>query len=85
MSAKQAKVKEQLLEAWQIHNEKNVLLLQNIAEGALLLSLNKRSHTVGQQLAHVHNNRIKWLEFVAKGLYNGTDLLAKRRCQLLNC
>ena len=70
-------MKEQLLQAWRIHNEKNLLLLQNISGEALLISLKKGGRTIGQQMAHLHDNRVKWLEFVAKGLYNKTELFTK--------
>jgi uncharacterized damage-inducible protein DinB len=70
-------MKEQLLLAWQINNEKNSLLLQNIGEKQLTLSLSTKGRTVGEQLAHLHNVRINWTEHVAKTLYEKALLLPK--------
>jgi tRNA A-37 threonylcarbamoyl transferase component Bud32 len=70
-------VKEQLVKSWHLHDEKNTLLLQSISEEALAFSLNTKGRNIGQQFAHMHNNRINWLEFVAKNLHNKADLLSK--------
>jgi uncharacterized damage-inducible protein DinB len=70
-------MKEQLLQAWQTHNDKNLLLLNVLAEDALALSLSSRSRTVGEQLAHLHNVRIAWTEHVAKHLFQKELLLPK--------
>lgn len=71
------RMKEQLLKAWDTHNEKNLLLLQNIPEPFLTTSLSAKGRTVGEQLAHMHNVRINWTEFVAKPFFQKTLLLAK--------
>jgi uncharacterized damage-inducible protein DinB len=70
-------MKEQLLQAWQTHNEKNLLVLNALAEDALALSLSPRSRTVGEQLIHLHNVRIAWTEHVAKNLFQRELLLSK--------
>jgi uncharacterized damage-inducible protein DinB len=67
---------EQLLTSWQINNRNNLLLLGQ-SDTLLQSRLSARGRTVGEQLAHMHNNRIVWLEFVAKKRYQKTDLLEK--------
>jgi uncharacterized damage-inducible protein DinB len=70
-------VKEQLLYAWRTNNEKNGLLLQNIGEEQLGLSLSAKGRNLGEQLAHLHNVRINWTEHVAKAIYEKSLLLSK--------
>lgn len=70
-------MKEQLLLAWQLNNEKNLLLLKNIGEEQLPVSLSARGRNVGEQLAHLHNVRISWTEHVAKSFYDKSLLLPK--------
>jgi uncharacterized damage-inducible protein DinB len=70
-------MKEQLLLSWHTNNEKNLLLMQSIGEEQLMVSLSAKGRTVGEQLAHMHNVRINWTEFVAKPLYEKALLLTK--------
>lgn len=70
-------MKEQLLQAWQTNNAKNLLLLQHLTEAQLAVSLTARSRTVGAQLAHMHNVRISWTEHVARPIYQKSLLLPK--------
>jgi len=70
-------MKEQLLLAWQTANAKNNLLLQHLSEEELRASLSNKGRTVGEQLAHLHNVRINWTEFVAKSIYDKSLLLGK--------
>src|SRR5688572_442357 len=70
-------MKQQLQDAWEIHNSKNLLLLQQLPEGALQLNTGARSRTLAEQLAHVHNTRINWMEHVAKPLYDPGLLIRK--------
>ena len=70
-------MKDGLLKAWSINNEKNILLLHNIDETALTARISAKGRTVGEQLAHMHDNRIKWTEFVAKNLFDKNLLLGK--------
>lgn len=51
-------MKEQLLLSWQMHNAKNLLLLQSIPENFFSRSLLLRGRTIGEQIAHIHNVRI---------------------------
>src|SRR5688500_7798942 len=70
-------MKEGLLKAWNIHNEKNLLVLSHLDEGSLNLRLGSKGRTVAEQLAHMHNTRISWTEHVAKNIYDKTLLIDK--------
>ena len=70
-------MKEGLLTAWRMNNEKNLLLLRNTGENALLARLGSKGRIVGEQMAHLHNVRINWTEFVAKPLFDKALLLPK--------
>lgn len=70
-------MKEQLLHAWQTANAKNILLLEHLPEDRLQAAASGKGRNVAAQLAHVHNVRINWTEFVAKEVYDPTLLLAK--------
>ncbi|MDQ3277499.1 MAG: DinB family protein, partial [Bacteroidota bacterium] len=70
-------MKEQLLLAWDIHNQKNLLLLSQLSATELNTSSTSRSRTVAEQLAHVHNVRLQWVESVAKAAYQKSMLLPK--------
>ncbi|NTS43950.1 hypothetical protein HRG84_23925 [Flavisolibacter sp. BT320] len=70
-------MKAQLLLAWNIHNRHHLLLLSHLTETSLSASLSPRGRTVGEQLAHLHNTRLKWIEAVAKTLYKKDLLLSK--------
>jgi uncharacterized damage-inducible protein DinB len=70
-------MKEQLLLAWNIHQQHNLLLLSHLTDADLQLSLSSRSRTVGEQLAHLHHTRLTWLEAVAKPIYNKSLVLPK--------
>ena len=63
-------MKQQLIDAWQINNKMNLLLIDNIDDDAMQKTLSKRGgRTVYQQLLHVHNVRLGWLEIAAKDIY----------------
>lgn len=70
-------MKEQLLLAWDIHQQHNLLLLSHLTDADLQLSLLARSRTVGEQVAHLHNTRLTWLDSVAKPLYQKSMVLPK--------
>ena len=70
-------MKEQLLLAWKTNEEKNQLLLQALTQEWLKTSLSARGRNVGEQLAHLHNTRLSWIEHVARDLYKKEQLLAK--------
>jgi uncharacterized damage-inducible protein DinB len=70
-------MKEGLLKAWTLNQEKNLLLLSSMEESHLSVTLSPKGRTVGQQLAHLHNTRITWTEFVAKSIFDKSLLLDK--------
>jgi uncharacterized damage-inducible protein DinB len=71
-------MKDQLLETWAIHNRMNLLLLDNISDDGLQLSLSTRGgRTVRQQFIHIHNVRLTWLEIAAPAIYKSQTVLNK--------
>jgi len=71
-------MKEQLLEAWQINNEKNLLLIHAISDTGMQVALSSRGgRTILQQWIHIHNVRLQWLEITAKDIYSTQQLLDK--------
>lgn len=61
-------MKEQLLKAWQINNDMNLLLINNISDEAMQKTLNPRGRNIYEQLAHLHNIRVNWLEASARDI-----------------
>jgi len=54
---------EQLLEAWRINNRINLYLLEHISdEGMKSTTSTRGGRDVARQFAHVHNNRVDWIE-----------------------
>ena len=54
---------EQLAEAWRINNRVNLFLIDKISDAGMKSMTSTRSgRSVARQFAHVHNNRIDWLE-----------------------
>ncbi|NOT51824.1 MAG: hypothetical protein HOP10_11175 [Chitinophagaceae bacterium] len=71
-------MKEQLPEAWQIHNKMNLLLIDNITDAGMQKTLSARGgRTIYQQLIHIHNVRIQWLEICAKDIFKKYKVLDK--------
>jgi len=71
-------MKEQLLEAWQTHNQMNLLLCNNISDTGMGSSLStKGGRTVYQQLAHLHNVRLQWLEVSAPDIARNCKVIDK--------
>jgi len=60
---------EQLVEAWQVNNRVNLMLLDGISDTGLNSTLSTRGgRTVAKQFAHVHDVRLGWLEVCARDL-----------------
>lgn len=70
-------MKEGLIKAWQIHNDKNLLLLSDLDDITLVTRIGNKGRTVGEQLAHMHNTRITWTEAVAKNIYDKSLLIGR--------
>lgn len=63
-------MKEQLIEAWRINNRMNLLFIDNVDDNGMHKTLSKRGgRTVYQQLLHVHNVRLGWIEVAAKDIF----------------
>ncbi len=59
---------EQLIGAWQRHNEINLLLLSELPEAGLAaVPLNSRGRTVARQFMHLHQVRLGWLHYHTTG------------------
>jgi uncharacterized damage-inducible protein DinB len=71
-------MKQQLLDAWNINNKMNLLLIDNINDEAMQKTLSKRGgRTVYLQLLHVHNVRLGCLETAAKDIFQKYSVLDK--------
>jgi uncharacterized damage-inducible protein DinB len=72
-------MKEQLIEAWRINNRMNLLLIDNVDDSGLQKTLSTRGgRTIYQQLVHVHNVRLGWLEVSAKDIFDKYTKLDKK-------
>ncbi len=55
-------ITEQILNAWKVHNEINLLLIKEIpAKGFQAVPAFSKGRTVGEQLAHMNRVRLGWL------------------------
>jgi len=71
-------MKEQLIEAWRTNNKINLLFVELIDDDDMQKTLSARSgRTVYQQLVHVHNVRMQWLDIMAKEIAKKYKALAK--------
>ena len=61
-------MESQLVEAWRMGNEANLFLLDNIAEEHLADRYSARTRTVAAQFVHMHNVRLRWLDYSAPKL-----------------
>ena len=71
-------MKEQLLQAWQIASNVNMMLIDNITDEGMQKTLSTRGgRTIYLQLVHVHNVRMQWLEITAKDIFLKHKILDK--------
>jgi uncharacterized damage-inducible protein DinB len=68
---------EQVLDTWRIHNRITLYVLDAISPEALGGVSASKGRTVGAQFAHMHNNRIAWLEAAAPDLTEGLAKIDK--------
>jgi uncharacterized damage-inducible protein DinB len=62
-------MKEQLLQAWRTNNKMNLLFIDNVDDDGMQKTLSTRGgRNIYQQLVHVHNVRVGWLENSAKDI-----------------
>lgn len=66
-----------LIETWRIHNRINLYLLDSIPAEALADMAPTRGRSVAEQLAHLHNVRLMWLNSAAPELLEGLSKLEK--------
>ena len=68
----------QLLQAWEINNRVNLMILDNISSEGLNSTLSVRGgRTVALQFVHMHNVRLNWLEHTAKDIFKKYQSLDK--------
>jgi uncharacterized damage-inducible protein DinB len=71
-------MKDQLLKAWQLNQQMNVLVIENLGDAALNISLSKKGgRTIRQQWIHIHNVRLQWLELSGKTVKQTTNKIDK--------
>jgi uncharacterized damage-inducible protein DinB len=57
-----------LADTWQLNNRVNLRLLEELSEEQLAYTPNPKARNIADQLAHLHNARIQWLEAQAPKL-----------------
>ena len=71
-------MKEQLVEAWRTNNKMNILFIDSVSDEGMQKTLSTRGgRKIYQQLVHVHNVRMSWLEITAKDIFKKYKLLDK--------
>jgi uncharacterized damage-inducible protein DinB len=71
-------MKDQLIEAWQTNNKMNLLFIDEVNDEGMQKTLSTRGgRTIYEQLVHVHNVRMTWLEIVAKEIFKKYKALEK--------
>lgn len=71
-------MKEQLLNAWHIHERMNLLLIDTITDEGMQKTLSSRGgRTVYFQLVHIHNVRLSWLEIIDESISSKYEKLDK--------
>ncbi len=71
-------MKDQLLDTWNINQQMNKFLIENITDTGLQRSLSTRGgRTVYLQWVHIHNVRMQWLEICAKDIFKKYKVIDK--------
>jgi uncharacterized damage-inducible protein DinB len=70
---------KQFLETWEIHNRINLYLLDAVEPASLVSLSASKGWTVGEQFAHVHNVRLRWLKSAAPDLVAGLSKVEKEQ------
>lgn len=68
---------EELVETWSIHNRIHLYLLAEIDAAHLGDKTGGKGRSVGEQLAHLHNVRLMWLQSAAADLLAGLTKIEK--------
>lgn len=66
-----------LIESWEINNRINIYLLNSIADDKLESKLMGKGRSAGEQLAHLHNVRLMWLQASAPDLLKKVKKIEK--------
>ena len=70
-------MQNQLIETWRIHQRINLYLLDAIDEAHLADVSASKGRNVGEQLAHIHNVRLMWLQSANPALLTGLTKLGR--------
>jgi uncharacterized damage-inducible protein DinB len=66
-----------LIETWEISNRLNEYLLSGINEEYLHDQSVAKGRTVGEQLAHIHNVRLMWIQVIDPELFKSLQKIEK--------
>ena len=73
-------IQTQLLHAWRMHESKTRALLDSVKQAGLESTLSTRGgRTVGQQLVHMHDVRLRMLDSMRKDLREGLPELRREQ------
>ena len=70
-------MKSQLVEAWEMGQEANLFLIENLKPAMLEASYAPRTRTVAAQFAHIHNVRLRWLKHMAPDMKLTSELFPR--------
>jgi uncharacterized damage-inducible protein DinB len=70
-------MKDQILEAWKIHNRINLYLLNDVDSKSLSDVSASKGRNVAEQFAHIHNVRLMWLQGAAPESYKRLKKIEK--------
>jgi uncharacterized damage-inducible protein DinB len=68
-----------IVEAWRTHGRLNLEYVAAIPTEALAAKLNGKGRSIGAIVAHMHNNRLAWLEPAAPDLMTGLAKVGKEQ------
>lgn len=68
---------DSLLDAWRTHVRLSLAYLENVPPQALAAKAPAMGRTIGQIIAHMHNNRLAWLEPLAPELAAGLEKVTR--------
>jgi uncharacterized damage-inducible protein DinB len=68
---------DRLIDSWEINNRINIYLLNSIDDDKLEAKLMNKGRSAGEQLAHLHNVRLMWLQVSAPELLKKVKKIEK--------
>ncbi len=68
---------EQLIDTWEINNRINLYLINAIDEAFFNFTSASKGRTAGEQLAHIHNVRLMWLQAAMPELMTAVSKIEK--------